>query len=61
LFQKNDDSYVIVEVKGDNLIENSVVQAKKQFAEEVAVVSGMTYQIIKGSDANSGNYSELFS
>jgi type III restriction enzyme len=61
LFQKNDDSYVIVEVKGDNLIENSVVQAKKQFAEEVAVVSGMTYRIIKGSDANSGNYSELFS
>jgi type III restriction enzyme len=61
LFQKNDNSYVIVEVKGDNLIENSVVQAKKQFTEEVAVASGMTYRIIKGSDANSGNYSELFS
>jgi type III restriction enzyme len=61
LFEKEDKSLVIVEVKGDNRIEDPVVQAKKMFAEQIAMASGMTYRIIKGSDANSGNYSELFS
>lgn len=60
LFQKEDDSYVIVEVKGDNKIEDPVVQAKKQFAEQMATASNMTYKIIAGSDANNGNYSSLF-
>ena len=60
LFQKEDESYVIVEVKGDNKIEHPVVQAKKQFAEQMADASEMTYKIIAGSDANSGNYSSLF-
>lgn len=60
LFQKEDDSYVIVEVKGDNKIEDPVVQAKKQFAEQMATASKMTYKIIAGSDASSGNYGVLF-
>lgn len=60
LFQKEDGSYVIVEVKGDNLVEDPVVQAKKQFAEQIAGASEMTYKIIAGSNANSGNYSSLF-
>jgi superfamily II DNA or RNA helicase len=60
LFQKEDGSYVIVEVKGDNLIEDPVVQAKKQFAEQIAGASEMTYKIIAGSNANSSNYSSLF-
>ncbi|NJM00706.1 MAG: type III restriction endonuclease [Synechococcaceae cyanobacterium SM2_3_2] len=59
LFQKEDGSYVIVEVKGDNMIEDPVVLAKKQFAEQVAVASGMTYQVIKGSEAGAGSYSFL--
>lgn len=56
LVQKADGSYVIVEVKGDNRIEDHVVQAKKEFAEQMAVASGMTYGIVKGSDAVKGRY-----
>ena len=59
LLQKDDGTYVIVEVKGDNLIDDPVVRAKKEFAEQMAVASGMTYKIIKGSDASQGRYSEL--
>ena len=60
LFQQNDGSYVIVEVKGDNKIDDPVVLAKKQFAEQMAVASGMTYRVIKGSDAGSGRKEVLF-
>lgn len=59
IIQKENHSYVIVEVKGDNLIDDPVVQAKRESAEQMAVASGMTYKIIKGSDAVSGNYSGL--
>jgi hypothetical protein len=59
LIQKDDNTYIIVEVKGDNLIEDPIVQAKKEFAHQMADASGMTYQIIKGSDANAGRYSEI--
>jgi hypothetical protein len=60
LVQKADGSYVIVEVKGDNRIEDHVVQAKKEFAEQMAVASGMTYGIVKGSDAVKGRYGGVF-
>ena len=60
LFQKQDGTYVIVEVKGDNRIEDPVVLAKQQFAEQIAGASGMTYRIIKGSDATKGNHDFLF-
>jgi hypothetical protein len=59
LIQKDDNTYIIVEVKGDNLIEDPIVQAKKEFAHQMATASGMTYQIIKGSDANTGRYWEI--
>lgn len=59
LFQKEDGSYVIVEVKGDNMIDDPVVQAKQEFAEQMAVASGMTYRVIKGSDAKERNYRQL--
>lgn len=59
LVQKEDGSFVIVEVKGDNKIEDPVVLAKQYFAEQMAVASGMTYKIIKGSDAAQGRYSFL--
>lgn len=55
-----DDSWLIIEVKGDNLIEASVVQAKAEYARQLASASNMTYKIIKGTDAESGNYSQLF-
>jgi len=59
LVQKEDGKYVIVEVKGDNKIEDPVVLAKQEFAEQMAVASGMTYKIIKGTDAAQGRYSFL--
>ena len=60
LFQKPDGTYVIVEVKGDNKIDDPVVLAKSHFAEQMATASRMTYKMIKGSDANAGRYGLLF-
>jgi type III restriction enzyme len=51
--------YVIVEVKADNQIEDAVVQAKKDFAQQIAMASGMEYQIIKSTDADKHHYSML--
>lgn len=59
LLEKEDGKYVIVEVKGDNMVDDPVVRAKKAFAEQTAVASGMTYEMIKGSDAKNGNYQFL--
>lgn len=56
LLQKDDVTYVIVEVKGDNMINNPVVQAKKEFAKQITTASGMEYQIINGSDAMDRQY-----
>ena len=61
LVQKEDGKYLIIEVKGDNKIEDPIVLAKQEFAQQMAIASGMTYRIIKGSDASRGNYSSLFS
>lgn len=51
--------YVIVEVKADNQIEDAVVQAKKDFAHQIAVASGMEYRIIKSTDADKRRYRVL--
>ena len=51
--------YVIVEVKADNQIENAVVQAKKDFAHQIAVASGMEYRILKSSDADNRHFQTL--
>ncbi|MFO1413358.1 MAG: TnsA endonuclease N-terminal domain-containing protein [Burkholderiales bacterium] len=53
------EKYVIVEVKADNQIEDAVVQAKKEFAQQIAVASGMEYRIIKSTDADKRHYREL--
>ena len=50
------EKYVIVEVKADNQIEDAVVQAKKEFAQQIAVASGMEYRILKSSDADKRHY-----
>ena len=59
LFEKDDGTYVIVEVKGDNKFDDPVVQAKKEFAEQMAKASGMSYMMIKGTDAQSHNFKFL--
>ncbi|MCY1390756.1 Type III restriction enzyme, res subunit [compost metagenome] len=51
--------YVIVEVKADNQIEDAVVQAKKDFAQQIAVASGMEYRILRSSEADKRHYRVL--
>lgn len=61
LLEKEDGSYVIVEVKGDNKIDDPVVRAKQLFAQDMAVASGMTYRVVKGSEVgSSGLEAQLF-
>lgn len=60
LMQKDDESWVIVEVKGDNKIEDDIVQAKAEATQQRANASDMSYEIIKGSDANARRYQSLF-
>ena len=57
--QKDDDSWVIVEVKGDNKIDDLIVGAKADAARQRASASQMSYKIIKGSKANAGRYRAL--
>lgn len=54
LIQKIDGSYVIIEVKGDNMIDDEVVRAKAEYATQLATASNMTYKMIKGSEAMNG-------
>ncbi|MBP6817775.1 MAG: DEAD/DEAH box helicase family protein [Ferrovibrio sp.] len=53
------EKYVIVEVKADNQIEEKVVQAKKEFAQQLAIASGMEYRLIKATDASNRHYRML--
>jgi hypothetical protein len=53
---KSDGTGVIVEVKGDNKIDDPVVKAKAASAQQLASANTMTYRIIKGSDAKAGRY-----
>jgi hypothetical protein len=50
----NDGSYLILEVKGDNMIDDEIVKAKADYATQLAVASNMTYKMIKGTDAMNG-------
>ena len=49
LAKLDDDSYELIEVKGDNKIDDSVVRAKAEAAEEMSVASGMRYKMYAGS------------
>ena len=44
-----DGSYQLIEVKGDNMIDDEVVKAKAEAAEEMSVASGMKYVMYAGS------------
>jgi hypothetical protein len=48
--------YVIVEVKADDQIEDAVVPAKQEFARQMAVASGMEYQMMPSSEADTHHY-----
>ena len=47
--EMEDGSYQLIEVKGDNMIDDEVVIAKKNAAEEMAVACGMMYIMYRGS------------
>lgn len=49
LAKLNDGSYQLIEVKGDNMIDYEVVNAKAEAAEEMSVASGMKYVMYAGS------------
>lgn len=51
LVQKEDGSYVIIEVKGDNKLDDAVVLAKKEYAKQIASASNMEYIMVPGSQA----------
>ena len=59
LMQKDDDSWIIVEVKGDNKIDDEVVKAKALAAKQRASASQMSYEIIRGSEAQAERYQGL--
>ena len=59
LMQKEDGSWLIVEVKGDNMIDDDIVLAKADATRQRASASDMSYEIIKGSDAAAGRYRSL--
>lgn len=45
-----DGSYQLIEVKGDNKIDDTVVKAKAAAAQEMAVASGIEYKMYAGSE-----------
>lgn len=49
LAKMTDGSYQLIEVKGDNKIDDIVVKAKAESAEELAVASGVEYKMYAGS------------
>jgi len=50
LAKLEDGSYQLIEVKGDNKIDDAVVKAKAVAAQEMAVASGVEYKMYAGSD-----------
>ena len=49
LAKMTDGSYQLIEVKGDNMIDDAVVKAKQTAAEEMSLASGIEYKLYPGS------------
>lgn len=60
LVETVDGQTVMVEVKGDNHIDDGVVLAKQDYARQMAVASAMRYEMIKGSEAGRCQYEVVF-
>lgn len=54
LVKMKDGSYVILEVKGDNKLDDPVVKAKEDAASEIATESKMEYRMLASSDIMNG-------
>ncbi len=59
LIQRDDDKYVILEVKAANQIDAAVTQAKKTYASQMADASGMEYRIVADTRIKRGNFAHL--
>lgn len=60
LIKKQDGSYVMIEVKGEHMIDSQNVKDKKEAAELMGIASGIGYEIIAGKSADAGSYSRSF-
>ena len=56
LAKMTDGSYQLIEVKGDNKIDDTVVKTKKAAAEEMAVASGVKYLMYASSQVMPHSY-----
>ena len=54
LVEMEDGTFLVLEVKGDHMMDDPVVKAKEAAAEEITVESSMKYEMIKGSDIMNG-------
>src|SRR5690554_7915875 len=60
LIKKQDGSYVMIEVKGEHMIDSQNVKDKKEAAELMGVSAGNGYEIIAGKLAAEGTYTRDF-
>lgn len=62
LIKKNDGSFVMIEVKGENMIDHPTVKAKQEYAEMIAKASSidMSYELIPSRQAKEGNFDRSF-
>lgn len=60
LIKKQDGSFVMIEVKGEHMIDDQNVIDKKEAAELMGVASGINYEIIRGKQASEGSYGREF-
>lgn len=56
LVQLHDGSYIILEVKADNKIDDLVVKSKEEYASQMASASQMTYRLIPSSTIMSNKF-----
>jgi len=58
LIRKADGSLVMIEIKGENMIDHPTVKAKQEYAEMIAKASDipMTYEVIAGKQAKEGTF-----
>jgi hypothetical protein len=59
LFERDDGTMVIIEMKGNHQINTPVVQAKQERAEQMSIAAGMTYEMIKRTEASAHSYARL--
>lgn len=60
LIKKSDDSYVMIEIKGEHMVDSENVQAKKEYAQMIAEASNMSYELIRGKQAQEGTFDRDF-